>query len=301
MFKKTIFSVLLALSCPLPQAELVEKTLAQVGDDMISLIELKAFKKQIQQGLIWTSLINLSIFNSKKLLSDRKQLLEFMICRRMLFKLAEKEKISLKRVEKIFNQAKGKSSHSLFAKRLKKAGLDVKLLKQEIIKDLKINALITKTIASRVTVSKRDVESWYFNKFGKPLFKSFEYEFSFVKFSEKDKNRVLKKMSREGEKDLKKWSQDLNLEFKSSRLKEEDIEQQFKKELKKLSVSQISPLLLIGDSYYVLQLNWKYPLISPKEQKQKAQIEQKLYQQKLEEETIKWIEEKKAEILQNKT
>ena len=128
-------------------------------------------------------------------------------------------------------------------------------------------------VISKITISEQDIESYHFNKYNKALFKSFEYEFASVRFSENKKETFLKKILYKDLMDLKKTALSLGLEYKVSKLKQKDIQPVFKKELDKLSVSQLSPILIFGDSYYILQLKWKYPKISPEEQKRKTRIE----------------------------
>ena len=113
-------------------------------------------------------------------------------------------------------------------------------------------------------------------------------------FSENKKEAVLKKILDKDLVDLERMALSLGLESKASKLKQKDIQPVFKKELDKLSVSQISPILIFGDFYYILQLKWKHPKIAPDEQKRKTRIEKILYEKKRKEEIHKWIEEKKA-------
>ena len=294
--KKPICLFLIFFSFSLP-AQLVEKVQAQVGEEMISFIDLKNFKKQLSWGWITSSLLDQPAFKKSLLLKNQKKLLDFMITRNMLSQLTETEKlegISEKKVEQILHRLKGSSSHKKFSIQLQSAGLNLKTLRKEILKDLKIDLLLKQFVVSKITVSEQDIESYYFNKYNRPLFNSFEYEFVSVQFSEKEKPAVLKNLGRSVPEDLEEMASTLGLEHKSLKLKEGEIQQQFKKELRRLSVSQISPLLIVGNIYYILQLKWKYPLINPQEQKRKVQIEKILYKENLAKEMKIWIEEKRA-------
>ncbi len=279
--------------------EIVEKIQAQAGEEMISLIDLKNFRRQISSGLLPSSLLAKRAQEKSHFLKDRKKLLDFMIDRSMLYQIAQKEKlpkVSEKAIEAKFQQIKGSDSHKAFARKLKKAGLTSKTLKEQILIGLKNDLLISHWTAPKSAVSEQDIESYHFNKYGRPLFKSFEYEFVSVRFPESHKEAILKKIKLTGFSDLEKAAQALGLEPKISKLKQRDIQPVFKKELDKLSVSQISPLLILGDSYYILQLKWKYPRISPKEQKKKSQIERILFQKRQKEAVQKWIQEKRADF-----
>ena len=291
-----IFCFLFFFSLDL-QARVVEKIQAQIGEEMISFIDLKNFQTQLKLALVPSSLLLKQMYKKPHLLKNKKSLLDFMITRNMLSQIAKKENLKevlKKNIEQQLNRLKGSSSHKNFSKRLKRAGLSLKSLREQILIDLKIDLLLAQFVVSKIAVSEQDIESYHFNKYNQPLFKSFEYEFISVPFAEDKKPAVLKKLSDDAEDDLEDIARSLDLEYKSLKLKEKDIQKQLKKELDKLSVSQISPLLIFGDSYYVLQLQWKYPQISPQEQKKKNQIEKFLYEEKLTKEIRKWIEKKKA-------
>ena len=294
--KVFIFSFLFCFSLG-PQARLVERIQAQIGEEMISLIDFKNFQTQLSLALVPPSLLLKQMDKKPRLLKNKKALLDFMITRNMLAQIAKKEnlkEVPKKDVEQQLNRLRGSSSHKNFSNRLKQAGLSLKSLREQILIDRNIDLLLTQFVVSKIAVSEQDIESYHFNKYNQPLFKSFEYEFISVSFAEDKKPDVLKKLSDEGTDDLKNMARSLGLEYKSLKLKGKDIQKQLKKELDKLSVSQISPLLILGNSYYILQLQWKSPQISPREQKKKKQIEKILYEEKLTKEMKKWIEEKKA-------
>ena len=278
-------------------AQIVERVQAQIAEEMISLIDLKNFQRQLRSGLVPSSLLLKQLYRSPELLKDKNKLLDFMISRNMLFQMAKKEKLpelDKKALEKSLRQLKGSLSDKTFARKLKKVGLDLKDLKQQILMDLTNNLLLTRFVVSKIVISEQDIESYHFNKYNQPLFKNFEYEFISVSFPENRKEEILKGLSGKASVQLEDIARSLNLEPKTLKLKDKEIQKLFKKELDKLSVSQISPFLLLGNSYYVLQLKWKQPQISLREQKKKKEIEKALYKKNLRKETQKWVERKKA-------
>ena len=280
------------------QALLVEKIQAQVGEEMISLIDLKNFQKQIRLNLVPPSLLLKYVYSSKKLLKSKSKLLDFMITRSVLAQIAKQKQlpeIPKKNIQKVFLRLKGSSSHKKFSIKLKQAGLSVKTLKQEILIDLKNDLLLSQFVISKIAVSEQDIESYHFNKYHQALFKTFEYEFATLNFKENKKEAVLRLLKKDKDLvELKEVAEFLNLEHKVLKLKEGEIQKFFKKELDKLFVSQISSVLFVNNSYYILQLKWKTPQISTAEQKKKNQIQTILYEKKTRQEIEKWIEEKKT-------
>ena len=291
---KFVFLVFL-FTFPVSHARLVESLKAQVGGEAISQIEINNFKSQLKQKLQPPSLLIETLYSPSRLLKEKSSLLQFFIEKSMLSQLAKQKNIPIEksRINKVFKSLQGSLSKKQFAQKLKRVGLTKQSLKQQIQESLQIDFLLGQFVLSKITVSDQDIESYHFTKYKKPLFKNFEYEFSSLVFSEDKKDQVLAVRQDSPFKSLEELAQGLSLEFKNSRLKENQISPLFKKELDKLSISQFSPLFFLEDSYYLLQLNWKAPLISPKEKKKRDAIEKKLFEQKLKQEMRQWIEEQK--------
>lgn len=292
---------LLFLICPLiSSARLVERVQAQVAGEMISFMDLKNFQTKLKTGLVPPSLLLTQFFTKAEILKDKNVLLDFMIYRVLLAQLAEKAQlpnVSDEQITKTISSLKESSPKKNFSKKLAAVGETSSSLKQDVLIDIKNDLLLHQSIASKVIISEQDIESYHFNKYKEPLFKSFEYEFILASFPEKKKKDIFKKLSKIQIKDLKKTAQALGLEYKNLTLKQKDLQKDFKKELDGLSISQVSSLLLSQGSYYLLQLKWKTPQVKPEEQKRRMEIEQALYKKRLKEEIKKWLYEKKKAFL----
>ena len=90
--KFLVFLFLSSLSLPL-QAQIVERVQAQIAEEMISLIDLKNFQRQLRLELVPPSLLLKQLYRRPELLTDKNKLLDFMINRNLLFQIAEKEKL----------------------------------------------------------------------------------------------------------------------------------------------------------------------------------------------------------------
>ncbi|MCZ0932359.1 MAG: hypothetical protein OXJ52_04300 [Oligoflexia bacterium] len=294
---KVAFVFLVFLS-PNLQARLVESLKAQVGEEVISQIDLNNFKLQLKQNLVPSSLLLKTLYSPSQLLKNEKDRLSFMIETRLLSQMAQQQKFPLDetRLNKELKSLQGALSKTRFSKKLKRVGLTLESLKKSLNENSQIDRLLSQVVLSKITVSDQDIESYHFTKYKKPLFKVFEYEFTALSFPENKKNQVLKAQRENPLKSLEELSQSLNLEYKKSQLKEDQIRKMFKKELDKLSVSQFSPLLFSENTYYLLQLKWKAPFISPKEKIKKDQIEKQIFEKKLKQELRRWIEEQKSQF-----
>ena len=103
----------------------------------------------------------------------------------------------------------------------------------------------------------------------------------FLFISKKIKSPGVIKAVNKGITNLEAMAKSLGLNHKILRLKDRDIQTDLKRELNRLSVSQISPIFFISDLYYIVQLHWKTPQISPEERQKKVEIEALLYKRKI--------------------
>ena len=281
-----------------PQGTVVEKVLVQIGERMISLIDLKNFQKQLKLGLVPSSLLLQNSHKKSRLLKDKKLLLAFMTTRDVLYQTAQKEENPLtpssEDVEKALARLRGALSHKKFAARLKAGGLSLKSLRELVTVDLTNDALLSRFVLPRLMVSEKEIEARHFKQYRRSLFRNFEYDFVSVRFSEDKKSRVLKTLAEQPPSQLEDMAGRFHLETKNMRLKDRDIHKLFKTELKKLSVSQISPVILLGGNYYILQLKWKTPIISPKEKNIRDRLAKQIHKEKLKAEILQWVREKQA-------
>ena len=275
---------------------LVEKVLFPLGENTITLSNRNQMKKELKAQLIPSSLL-LKIFPKKTLLSDKEALLNFLIAQKIVdLSLNEKAFSPQKQqMQAYLQQLKGSLSLREFRKKLKENSLTLKSLKKKITQSLKRDFFVNKKFVSKIVISDSDINGYFFNTQGKNLFTIFEYEFSFLSF----------KQTKEG---LKKARQAFNTlpasfsnpskqqggRFEKHRLKSGEMSQPMEQALKNLSVSQFSPLTPIGDQVYIFKLNWKTPIFTQKQEKERRRIYALLLEREFAKVFHKWLEEKKS-------
>ena len=299
---KALFFILNLLIFSIPaSAKLLEKISAQAGDEIISLIDLANFKTQLKEGLMPSSFLLDSLYESpSKLLKNQSEHLNYLIARKLIQQqisagenLEKTRSLSqeLKKIQRGYSSAQ-------FLRKLKRAGFtSLQSYKKFLRQDQQINLFLIKKLMPKAVLSDQEIESAFFETHKKKLFYHFEYEFLSVSFNKDKKELALKilKQKNSSSKDLEETAKSLGFNSKLSQLKANEIDPNIKKELDKLSISQISPLLFINSSYYLLQLRWKTPLIDPKDNQKKAEIEKKLIQEKLKQELKQWIQTEKSQ------
>ena len=334
---KALFIFLFCFIINFSSALVLEQTKAQVGAKMISLIDIKAFQKREKLDLIPDSLLLDSLYKKPELIKQERALfiisdlsknkpkttvpsskyqplskqdlaLNYLIVREIALQKQKtfesnqpEAQIPENNIKKILKTKKGQHSSTRFLSDLKKAGFNSLSDYQNFLKEEeKIRLFLMRSLTPRAVLSNREIESAFYKVYKRSLFSEYEYDFLFVSFEEDKKELVLQSLLKKNHlKDFKAWAESLDLSFKNSKLKSKEIGSSIKNGLDKLSVSQISPLLFINSSYYLLKLNWKEALIEAKDRDKKLQIEQKLFQNKLLKELSYWIQNEKDQIFVN--
>ncbi|MGI9548806.1 MAG: hypothetical protein ACR2M7_02350 [Bdellovibrionales bacterium] len=283
------------------QARLVEKTAAFVAEKAFLSSDIRQFQQQIKANLAPDSFL-FSLYPEKKLLQSKSLALDFLILQEILFQTAQQKKLALppqnflkKKQLKLKRSAANKSWEA----KLLAQGLSLDSFWKQVDQYALTDLLISQQVVSKVIISENEVNSYYFNKYGKNLFKDFEYEFSFVSFPNnkkgaEDAQAFLKEAQRNS---FAKQSRKKRLVVKHFKLKNFEINPKMYQALKRLSVSQISKPLLIRDQLYLLNLKWKRPFLNPQQQKKIAEVQKHLFETQIKKELKKWIEIQKSFFL----
>ena len=300
------------------RAKLVEKTAVQAGNRMLSLLDVRDFRRQLQAGLVPDTLL-FKVFPKKQILREEKPLLEFLAFREALLQMAGEKDFepSQKQIRGVLASLKGRLSPKAFDKKLQRHGflpiakdipsgkrekplpeesLEPKSLIEEIAAALKIEFLLTQEVASKIIVSDNDVNAYYLKKTGRDMFRNFEYDLISVSFPAGKEGRRQAKafqeaMARSSFEEAAKQSRQ---ELKSSRLKDSEMNPAMRQALKRLSVSQVSDLVTLGGQTYIFQLKWKSPILSSSEEREKARIQALLFELELKKNLRKWLDQKQA-------
>lgn len=279
---------------------LVEKILLPLGAEMITLSERNQLERELRANLIPSGLL-LEIFPKKTLLSDKETLLNFLVARKVIDLSLQEEGLQsveteARRVQAHLNQLKASTSSKAFKRKLRKNSLSLKTLQSKISQSVKRDFFITKEFVSKIVVSDSDINGYFFNKKGKNLFQIFEYEFSFLSFSQTKKglNEARRAFRALPASSFESLSQRKGVRFEKHRLKSHEMSPPMEKALKNLSVSQISPLTPIGDRIYIFKLNWKAPVFTLAQEKERRRIHSLLLKKELAREFHKWLKEKKS-------
>ena len=289
--------LLLAVYFSCSEARVVEQTKALVGKKALFSTDISLYQQRLKKNLIPKSLL-FHLHPKKSLLKSKKKLLQFLIHKSLLTSVIEKKEMAFTPSEKNLSQVilslKKNLSPKRFSKKLKSVGWSEKSLRQEAQELAQIDFLLGKEVASQILISEPDINAHFFHRYGKSLFKDFKYDLAGVSFSDQKKaNNFVKSLSGFSFETLAKKQ---GLKIKKSFLKEQEMHPQMKKVLKKLSVSQVSPVISIESLFYIFKLVWKEPLLNQKEQLRKKEAEEFLFKEAFRSALKQWLEKQKVLI-----
>lgn len=283
-----------------PSYQVVEKILFSIEEELITLSARNQAERELKSGLSSPHAFLLRIFPKKTLLSNKKALLDFLIAQKMIdLSLSEADVLPNKeQVEAVLKNIRASSSMKAFKRKLKKNGMTLKELKTKISHSLRRDFFINREFVSKIIISDSDINGQLFNSKGKPSFNIFEYEFSFLAFPQ----------TKEGLKEAREAFDALPVSFENfskqkqgpyekHRLKSGEMSSLMEKVLKNLSVAGFSPLTPIGSRVYIFKLDWKTPVWTADEEKERQKIHKALMETELIKEFHKWLKEKKSRYL----
>ncbi len=298
------FWVFILLSCPqfLSAKTVVEKTLATVEGEMISLMDLKEARKRLKQGFLEDSVLY-PLFNKTQLQKKDSALLEFLIYEKLLDLSVAKTPLQVeeKSLTQTINRKKKKRglSKKAFSRLLVKNHFTSSSYKEFLRKSILRNIFIQKEIAEKIRISDQDINEYALRKQGKALFTSFEYELAYLLFppTEEGKKQA-QKISQDIEKDssfFDKWSPGSEKEKKEvlKNISLSTIHPSIKSAIRKLSIGQISSVLSLPAGYHIFKVLWKTPVITVQNQKRKEKLGVLLFKEIFNKKLKLYLEEKK--------
>ncbi|MCK4647999.1 peptidyl-prolyl cis-trans isomerase [bacterium] len=135
------------------QAEIVERVVARVNDEIITLTELEKTYRELK-----------SAFLGEARLPSRGELLERMIENRLLLQEAKREGIKVSQGEVQENIERVKStflSEKAFKMALEREGIKIEDLEKRYREELVIKKLIDKEVKPEIEVSKKEIRNYY--------------------------------------------------------------------------------------------------------------------------------------------
>ena len=283
-------------------AKTVERTLASVEGEMISLMDLREARKRVKTGFFDDSFL-LNLFNKAQLQKKDSVLLEFLIYKKLLDISAAKTQVQIneKHIQKEIKHKRKKRalSKKAFSRRLVKNHFTSSSYKEFLRRALSRKMLIQREIMEKIRISDEDLNEYAMRKQGKALFTSFEYELAYLAFpltklGKEQAQKTFHALSKDSTV-FDKWSPSKKGEKKEilKKIKLSSLHPSIKKAIEKLSTGRTSAVLSLPSGYHIFKVLWKTPVITVKNQKRKKDFSAQLFEELFNQNLKTWLEEKK--------
>lgn len=188
MNRRLVRLVLLFALAPIAHAKVVDKIVAIVNDQVVTLSDTEKFRKRLQsQGLVDDALLRLT--DPELLKKDRNALLNHLVDEKIIDSEVKRKgmEVTIERVEQeIRTIAKGNNiSRNQLKDALGAKGVTMSQYQDFIKTSLERQSLIEREVTSKIRISDEDISSYYLAKKGPSGSQIFEYTLSHILFSPK--------------------------------------------------------------------------------------------------------------------
>ncbi len=293
------------------KAELVEKIVAVVNDEIITLSDLTKYKSRIGKGVLFDDLLTQGQ-DVKAIVADQKKLISLLIDEKILDGEIKKQglAITIERVEKeIRNVSKNNNmSRAQLKDVLKGQGVDFSDYQNVIKSRLERQSLIEKNVTSKIQISDEEVASYRGEGATSSSGRLNEYTIS----------HILIKISKGGEASAKKRAQEVLEKLKKGAsfqkvaedssedpnfskggllgtFRDGELLKEFDKPVKALNVGAYSDVVKTKLGFHVLMLNDKKTIQNPVAEKEKEKIRSLLSQRAFQKQFRIWLDQRRQE------
>jgi peptidyl-prolyl cis-trans isomerase SurA len=310
---KNLSVLLLALSFIVctsrASAEIIERVIAVVNDDIILQSDLAKYEKRLRDGAIVDDLL---ATDPQALLKDRKALIDHMIDEKVIDSEIKKKglNVTFEQVEKEINKIASRNgiSRVQLKQAVKEQGTSFADYQEFIKKRLERQSLIEQSVTSKIKISDEEVAAYYMStKKKKSLGQAYEFQIAHIFFQTKSdlksaeaKAKTVLDLLKKGETFetlASKYSEDPG--FSAGGLLGTFKSGEFQKDLED-AVSQLQPGEVSGivkgkNGLHILKVLNKRLISDPELERQKEELRQTLYQKAFKKQFSFWLDQRRQE------
>ncbi len=295
----------------LAAAKPVDKIVAIVNEQIITLSDLEKFKKRVDGGgLVDDALLKLT--DAPSLLRDRNALLNHLIDEKLLDSEVKRKnmEVTIERVEQeIRNIAKTNGiSRQQLIDALKAKGVGMAQYQDFIKTSLERQSLIEREVTNKIRISDEDISSYYLSKKGPSGAQIFEYTLAHILFSPKtggDDGALSRAKSVEDkirgghafEKLAEQFSEDPNFTkggllgvFKAGEMSKE-----IDSAVRKLGPGEVSPIIKTPAEFHLIKVTKRTLISDPQLEEQREDIRRTLYADAFKRQFRLWLNQRRDE------
>jgi peptidyl-prolyl cis-trans isomerase SurA len=303
---------ILALLAWAASAKTVDKIVAIVNDQLITLSDVDKFKKKLATGgLVDDALLKLS--DTKELLKDRTALLNELVDEKLIDSEVKKKnmEVTIERVEQeIRNIAQNNGiTRQQLTGALANKGVKMSQYQDFIKTSLERQGLIEKEVTSKIRISDEDISSYYLAKKGPSASQTYEYTLSHIFLNPKnaggdaaalERAKTVAEKLKAGqsfEKLAEQYSEDGNFTkggalgtFNSGEMTKE-----LQTAVRPLNTGDVSGIVKSAQGYQILKVNKRTLISDPKLDEEKENIRRVLYADAFKRQFKLWLNQRHEE------
>ena len=311
---KQIFAALLLLAVYLPLTsfgKVVDKIVAIVNEDVVTLSDVDKFKKRLASGgLVDDALLRLT--DSASLLKDRNLLLNHLVDEKVIDSEVKRKglEVTIERVEQeIRTIAKNNGiSRDQLKSALQAKGVTMSQYQDFIKTSLERQSLIERDVTSKIRISDEDVSSYYLAKKGPSKSQVFEYSLSHILFTPKTggeesalkRARSVEEKVKAGQpfdKLAEQFSEDPNFS-KGGQLgtfKAGEMLREIEDAVRKIGEGDVTGIVKTSQGFHLIKVNRRVLVSDPRLDEQRETLRAELYGEAFKRQFRLWLNQRRDE------
>jgi peptidyl-prolyl cis-trans isomerase SurA len=293
------------------QAKTVDKIVAIVNDQPITLSDIEKFRKKLQSGgLVDDALLKLA--DTQVLLKDRNALLNELIDERLIDSEVKRKNMEVT-IERVEQEIRSIANNNNISRQQLQSALTAKGVSmsqyQDFIKtSLERQGLIEREVTSKIRISDEDISSYYMAKKGPSGSQIFEFTLSHILFSPKNggdeaalsRARAVEEKLKNGqsfEKLAEQFSEDPGFTkggvlgtFKAGEMLK-DIEVA----VRGVAPGETTGIIKTGAGYQIIKINKRTLISDPRLNDEREEIRRQLYADAFKRQFRLWLNQRRDE------
>lgn len=280
------------------KAKVVDEIVAVVNKNIVLKSDVLKLNENIKKGVLF-DVEYASLFDLKKLKSDRSTQIEYLISEQLFIDHAKSNGLYKKSKQQLNSEIeKIAKSNQLTIEQFKREIIDQGVTfsdyKAFILKSLIRKRIIDSEITSRIEISESDIVQYLLQKGSSKFEPRYMYSISHIVVpSDNNVDRVLKSIQRIGfEKSLKFSENQENKGFLGN-FKGNELAKPFRSTVKNLKISEVSPPISMNDKVFFIRLDDKKRINELPDTPEVRKARLAIIQSSISTEVQSWIEEKR--------
>lgn len=304
--KITLCAIFLSLPLKAYSAETVERIVAIVNDELITLTDVNKQIERLKSGGLTDDLLIPDDATKQNLLRDRQALLQTLINEKIIDSEVKRQSLSVpvERVEQEIRSVAKRNgvSRDELKSALKDRGIDFSQYQDFIKTGLERQSLVEKAIQSKIKISEDDVVAAYTAAHG-PSDQAFEFTLAHIFFdSEKGGANAARARAEEVHKKLKaggsferlaaEASEDPNYEEGGALgvFKTGELQKGLDVVIQRLSPGEFTAVTAANGGFHIVRVNKKKLIPDPRTEKERERLRAELYDKAFKRQLKSWLE-----------